>query len=427
MIHHTTAPSRLHLLVGACLALCGGIAQAAEPTQADLNSIVLYGSTTIAQDSTDSWGVWDQLEPTAAGPALPKLSIPGLTEWYRSLSQVAANAPVVPVVPVVPIAPAEILATQICAGGSICGFGRAANSSLVFIEGPSDKALPSAQYAYSLVATATTLPEIARETAAALAESVTPSFTLPAAITVTSQVLGEGGPLLSPESGVLTFNGNGYSGDSDGAKYSIVAASKGNNTYFDTSKVQAAWFDNPISRYVAGQGDTPDSFQFQNSLGVAGVTTSDAEMSKLRASNANAKANYTGYDVNGLIGSAAPNVSLSVNFGNGTFTGSLNGGADRGTVQTQTTTRGTQLAGLVGVNIDKGVITGANFMSTALSASDGKIGAGSVVQGAFFGPNAAAAGGVVNITKTTESYTNATFVTPFLTVRDEKLINNKKQ
>jgi hypothetical protein len=422
MIHHTAAPSRLHLLVGACLALCGGIAQAAEPTQADLNSILLYGSTTIAQDSTDSWGVWDQLEPTAAGPALPKLSIPGLTEWYRSLSQVAANAPVAPVAPV---APAEVLATQICAGGSICGFGRAANSSLVFIEGPSDKALPSAQYAYSVVATATTLPVITRETAAALAESVTPSFTWPAAITVTSQVLGEGGPLLSPESGVLTFSGKGYSGGSDGARYSIVAATMGNNTYFDNRTVQAAWFDNPISRYVAGQGDTPGSIQFQNSVGVAGVTTSNADMSSLRTSNATAT--YTGYDKNGLDAKIKPNVTLTVNFGNSTFTGSVNGGADRGTVQTQTTTRGTQLAGLVGVNIDKGVITGANFMSTALSATDGKIGAGSVVQGAFFGPNAAAAGGVVSITKTSNSgtYTNATHVTPFLTIRDDLL--NKKQ
>jgi hypothetical protein len=158
---------------------------------------------------------------------------------------------------------------------------------------------------------------------------------------------------------------------------------------------------------------------------VVGVTTSDAEMASLRASNATAT--YTGYDLNGLQAKVKPNVTLSVNFGNGTFTGSVNGGADRGIVQPQTTTSGTQLAGLVGVNIDKGVITGANFMSTALSATDGKIGAGSVVQGAFFGPSAAAAGGVVNITKTSNSgaYTNATHVTPFLTIRDDLL--NKKQ
>lgn len=417
MIHHTTAPSRFHLLVGACLALCGGIAQAAEPTQADLNSIVLYGSTTIAQDSTDSWGVWDQLEPTAAGPALPKLDIPGLTEWYRSLSQVAANAPVVPVVTVVP---PEITAVQICAGGSICGFGRAANSTMVFVEAPTDNATAPAQYAYSLVATPTTLPVVVRETAATLAAAVPPSYTWPSAITMTSQVLGEGGPLLKPESGVLTFNGKGYSGSPDGAKFSIVAATMGNNTYFDNSQVQAAWFDNPISRYVAGQGDTPGSIQFQNSVGVAGVTTSDAEMSNLRASNATA--NYTGYDVNGLNAKVAPNVKLTVNFGKGTFDGSLNDGADRGIVQMQTTTRGTQLAGLVGVKF-QGVATGANLTATAMSATDGKIGAGSLVQLALVGPNAAAAIGVVNLIKTSDSgaYKDATYVTPVLAVRNDLL------
>jgi hypothetical protein len=420
MIHHTTAPSRLHLLVAACLALCGGITQAADPTPADLNSIVLYGSTTIAQDSTDSWGVWDQLEPTAAGPALPRLSIPGLTEWYRSLSQVAANAPVVPVVP---IPTPEVLATQICAGGSICGFGRATTTSL--LDMPAPNAPVPAQFAYSLVATPATLPVVVRENKGALAVSETPSFLPPMAITVQSQVLGEGGPLVKPQSGVLTFNGNGYSGSFDDGKYALVAATIGNGVYFDNGQVLAAWYDNPVSRYVAGNNAIPFSMQFQNSVGVAGVTTSDADMSNLRASNATAT--YTGYDKNGLDAKTKPNVTLNVNFGNGTFTGSVNGGADRGTVQTQITPRGTQLAGLVGVNIDKGVITGANFMSTALSATDGKIGAGSVVQGAFFGPNAAAAGGVVNITKTSNSgaYTNATHVTPFLTVRDT-LLNSPK-
>jgi uncharacterized protein YceK len=420
MIHHTAAPSRLHLLVGACLALCGGIAQAAEPTQADLNSIVLYGSTTIAQDSTDSWGVWDQLEPTAAGPALPKLDIPGLTEWYRSLSQVVANAPVVPVVPTTP---AEITATQICAGGSLCGFGRFTTTSLSLM--PAPNAPEPGQFAYTLVATPATLPVIVRDRTVALAVAETPAFVLPAAITVQSQVLGEGGPLLKPQSGVLTLNGSGYSASFADGKYAIVAASMGNGTYFDNSKVQAAWYDNPVSSYVAGNNGLPFSMQFQNSVGVVGVTTSDAEMASLRASNATAT--YTGYDLNGLQAKVKPNVTLSVNFGNGTFTGSLNGGADRGIVQPQTTTSGTQLAGLVGVNIDKGVITGANLTATAMSATDGKIGVGSSFQGALVGPNAAAAIGVVNITKTSNSgaYTNATYVTPVLTVRDSQL--NKKQ
>jgi C-lobe and N-lobe beta barrels of Tf-binding protein B len=290
---------------------------------------------------------------------------------------------------------------------------------------PVPNAAEPAQFAYSLVATPTTLPELVREQVAALAVTETPAFVLPVAVTVQSQVLGEGGPLLKAQSGVLTFQGNGYSAGFDNGKYALVAATIGNGVYFDNGQVLAAWFDNPISQYVAGNNALPFSMQFQNSVGVAGVTTSDADMANLRASNATAT--YTGYDLNGLNAKVKPNVTLSVNFGNGSFTGSVNGGADRGTVQTQNTTRGTQLAGLVGVNIDKGVITGANFMSTALSATDGKIGAGSVVQGAFFGPSAAAAGGVVNITKTSDNgaYTNAIHVTPFLTVRDTLLNSNK--
>jgi C-lobe and N-lobe beta barrels of Tf-binding protein B len=417
MMFSSTAPSRFRLLAGACLAMCGGMAHAAEPTQADLNSIMLYGSTTIAQDSTSSWGVWDQLEPTAAGPDLPKLDIPGLSEWYRALAQVAVTPPSPPSVPT------EVTATQICSGGSICGFGRATITSFTGL--PVPNAAEPAQFAYSLVATPTTLPEVVREQVAALAVTETPAFTLPVAVTVQSQVLGEGGPLLKAQSGVLTFQGNGYSAGFDNGKYALVAATIGNGVYFDNGQVLAAWFDNPISQYVAGNNALPFSMQFQNSVGVAGVITSDADMASLRASNATAT--YTGYDLNGLQAKVKPNVTLSVNFGNGSFTGSVNGGADRGTVQTQNTTRGTQLAGLVGVNIDKGVITGANFMSTALSATDGKIGAGSVVQGAFFGPNAAAAGGVVNITKTSDggAYTNAIHVTPFLTVRDTLLNSNK--
>jgi len=406
MIHHTTAPSRLHLLVAACLALCGGITQAADPTPADLNSIVLYGSTTIAQDSTDSWGVWDQLEPTAAGPALPRLSIPGLTEWYRSLSQVAANAPVVPVAPV---APAEVLATQICAGGSICGFFRAAVNNNVF----APSAVSPTEIAYSLVATPVQTDRPTKPIEGAIAAA----FAFSKALTIQSQALSEGGVLLAPQSGLLTSLGSIYSGDTP-VNYKVGTTSLANKPVVqDGVVVPVAWFDNPVSRYVVGQGENLPTLQFQNSVGVVGVTTSDAEISKLRASNATA--NYTGYDVNGLNAKVEPNVKLTVNFGNGTFNGSLNDGADRGVVQTQTTTRGTQLAGLVGVKF-QGVATGANLTSTAMSATDGKIGAGSLVQLALVGPNAAAAIGVVNLIKTSDSgaYKDATYVTPVLVVRN---------
>jgi hypothetical protein len=367
---------------------------------------VLYGSTTIAQDSTDSWGVWDQLEPTAAGPALPKLSIPGLTEWYRSLSQVAANAPVGPVVPVTPIAPAEVLATQICAGGSICGFGRATPSN----EKP-------AQFVYSLVVTPTTLPDLVRERSAALATESIPKFAFPVAITIQSKVLGEGGPLLAADSGLLTRNGSNYAGNNAPNFYNIGPSTEGARTQYENGQPVAGWFNSAVGSYVMGGEGVRPSMQIEVSRGVVGITTSDADMGSLRMNKATA--NYSGYDLNGLNG-GAPNVKLSVNFGTGIFTGSINGGTDGAGVTPTATNRGTQLSGPVGVNIVKGVITGANFMSTALSANDGRIGAGSVVQGAFFGPNAAVASGAVNINKTSDSgaYTNANHVTVFQTVRD---------
>lgn len=402
-----TAPSRAHLVVGACLTLCGGLALATGPTAAQLNSIVLYGNTTIAQDSTSSWGVWDQLEPTAAGPDLPKLDIPGLSEWYRSLAQVAV-APVA--TPATPVTPPDVLATQICAGGSICGFGRAT---------PLTDSQP-AQFAYTLVVTPVTLTEVVRERAAAVATEVGTRFVLPAAIRVQSQLLGEVGALLASDSGLLNRNGSTYSSAQGPSSYSLGAFTQGARVEYVDGQPVAGWFSNPITRFVMGMdGPMPmPRFDVHEGVGVIGMTTPDADMSSLR--NSNATATYRGYDINGLAAKVdAPNVVLNVNFGTGRFSGSINGGADQGMVQVRNTSRGSQLDGRVGVVIDQGVITGANFMSTALSAKDGSIGAKSVVQGAFMGANAAVAIGVADINKTSNAaggYTNANHVTTFQAV-----------
>lgn len=412
MMFSTTVPSRAHRVVGACLALCGGMAQATGPTEAQLNSIVLYGSTTIAQDSTSSWGVWDQLEPTAAGPDLPKLDIPGLSEWYRSLAQVTVT-PLAP--PTSPAVPAEVLATQICAGGSICGFGRAT---------PLTDSQP-AQFAYTLVTTPVTLTEVARERATAVATEVGTSFVLPAAITVQSKLLGDVGVLLAAESGVLTRNGSTYSVAQGPSSYSLGAFTQGARVEYVNGQPVAAWFSNPITRYVMGMDGPLPVFKFDahEGVGVIGITTSDADMNTLRTEGlaSNATATYRGYDINGLAAKVeGPNVILDVNFGTSRFSGSINGGSDQGTVQVRNTSLGQQLDGRVGVVIEQGVITGANFMSTVLKANDGSIGAKSVVQGAFMGANAAVAIGVANINKTSDSgaYTNANHVTTFQAVRN---------
>jgi hypothetical protein len=73
----------------------------------------------------------------------------------------------------------------------------------------------------------------------------------------------------------------------------------------------------------------------------------------------------------------------------------------------------------VGFTIDAGTISGSTFQSTRLSATDGTV--SGAVSGGFFGPGAAAAGGIIDINKTRTSadapYTSGRFVMPFLTRR----------
>ena len=419
----STLASRLSLVAGACLALCGAAVQAAAPTPAELNSIVLYGNTTIAQDSTSAWGVWEQLDPPAAGPAQPGINTPSRPELYRTLAQVNVQETLVPSLVVEPTAP------LLCTSLSRCGFGRAQVSTSTYSpmdeEGTSNS---SNIFAYHMLVTpADTENPAELRAASVLGTTDTPAttsttYSAPYTVTVQSQALGGSDAVVASDSGLLYNYGYGYVGKTaipGGAQRFSLIAYELNSTarqYYDNGNtILAGWYDNPVYRYTSGN-DMQNTQQFQQSQVVIGTTTSDGDMAALRA--ANATATYTGFDGYALNNSS-PNVKLSVNFGNGTFTGSVNNGVDGG-VEWQTTARGTQVAGAVGVNIDKGVITGANFVSTALSATDGSIKAGSVVQGAFFGPNAAAAGGVVNITKTSNSgrYTNATFVSPFLAVKD---------
>lgn len=75
----------------------------------DLGKIKLYGDVTIAQDSTDQWGPWEQFEPPSAGPvSLSQLKFG--SELYRPLAQSSLQAATPFVIPD-------------CAGGRLCGIG----------------------------------------------------------------------------------------------------------------------------------------------------------------------------------------------------------------------------------------------------------------------------------------------------------------
>jgi hypothetical protein len=411
--------SSLRLVAGASLALCSALTHVAQaaPTQAELDSIVLYGSTTIAKDSTSAWGVWEQIDPPAAGPQLPRIDHVAKAEWYRPMAQVTLNT-----------APA-VAADALCSSGGICGFGvfyddQAYGGRLLSLAvgnegspGPIDSA---DEHPYVLTATPVTLPpkEVELSTRAEQPAALASSAVIPAAVEILSQALDKGS-LLLPNSGTLLLSSGGYEKpvNTEGDPYYEVHADFNNNDYFDPAAVQATWYSGFIGKYVAGSGEAGGRWVEQALYGVAGYTTSQEDMNALRelSRSSHATATYAGYDSKG--NSVTPNVILNVKFGDGTFTGSFNGGTDGSKVSVGTSASGPVLSGAVGFNVTSGVITGSEFKSTGLSASDGTV--TGTVRGAFFGPMAAAAGGVADVTKTRTdgAYTNARFVSPFLAIK----------
>jgi hypothetical protein len=406
--------------VALAAALCWQTSAHATATEAQLRSVTLYGNVSIQEDSTSSWGPWAEFEPPAAGNTQPVAAPRGATDPYRPLAQTNNTTPTTP--PVQP--PVE----GFCAGGSLCGFG-----AFQTVGDPNTETVEEV-HPFRLNGTV-------------VQGSGEGSNGLPQVIQLSSTPLSTGAFQLA-DSGNLNLyvgEGVGYSrvllNNQERVQESYDLWPDGERVYsgeYDPEQVQAAHFN--LATYVRGEKGVRPTLQ-QEGWGVIGYTTSTADMSALRASNA--VATYSGID------SEYTPLTLTVRFGNGTWDGSWNGGAD-GSVTTQTTASGsTQLKGNVGFNVTNGTITGSTFSATAgnISATDGTILAGSVVQGAFFGPlvgtgataGPAAAGGVVDIRKTVAAppqvqqptnvgrtalegsratYTNGRYVAPFLAVNN---------
>lgn len=88
-MRHVLKPAAFAAAVVA--SLTGLRAQAA--TTAEMQQVKLYGDITVAQDSVQSWGPWEQFEPTAAGNRLPMPTFGSdASNLYRPLAQSTAPA-----------------------------------------------------------------------------------------------------------------------------------------------------------------------------------------------------------------------------------------------------------------------------------------------------------------------------------------------
>jgi hypothetical protein len=386
-------------------------AQAA--TDEELQSIKLYGNVTIAQDSPSSWGPWGAFENLPGMP--PMLSrepiIPTFQkDLYRPLPQTQEVGG--------------------CAGGSICGFG--------FFTGYDASLNPARLQPQSMASDGDYHPI---QMVGTVVQPGSGQYELPSAIPDvlsihTTLLSSTGSNLIFPQSGDLTLNSvegsyidydRSSSTDTHNERFRLTGYLSTNLASPSDTYVIDVWGDTRLQDYIAGTGDTESYWhsRYNSFEGYMGLTTTDQDMAALRGSHATAT--YQGYDYSNS------RVDLEVNFGNSTWSGSWNNGVD-GSVSTYTSDTGhTVLDGRVGFTA-QGTISGVNLTSTSVAASDATAISG-FVKGAFFGPQAAAVAGVVDITKSRAQpqmnpmrltpavniggYTNARFVSPFIAVRPE--------
>lgn len=398
-----------HLLATAVATACSLSAQASGPTQADYAKVVLYSNVTIAQDSASQWGIWEELEPPAAGPQTPLPLIAGTSEPYRPLGSVTPTTPVTP----------PTVAT--CVSGAMCGFGVMTSivSPIDFEQAQEVSKAPLLRTGFQMVPIVT---QANADTNQWLPQAVLMNIDNVRNDVPGSPTFANLGPLeLQP-----TEMGGYHRFESDQPGAYDVAEIATDTSNPGTGDAGMFLGDIVIARYVSGSNPEQISgTQQQNNIyGVWGVTTSAQDMSNLRASNA--QASYSGFTF-GADGASTGSVKMSVNFGTSSFTADFNGGLNVQNPlvggQVQTTANGTvQVAGALAFRAS-GAINGSLFSANSLQIAAPGSSITGKVEGAFFGSNAAVAAGVVDVSAvlpppglTTPVY--ARYAAPFVTVKD---------
>lgn len=377
-----------------------------------------YGSVNIDKDSVQQWGPWEQfVEPAAGAPSIAFLGA-GLTDPYRSLPQTNP----------VPV-------DDVCRAGDWCGYAVYVNYDWKRTYQQYDGGENGyGGYVYESKST--------RPYAGKFGLTLTPDD--PAQVTIDG---GEGQGKVSWRLAALPGNAtptlgashdpmNAYFGDwyyyyDAGGLHNFYANAGGCNSdcssydysnaygyphdyyyyywYLPTTnkEVAAGWFYRQISDYVSGDGGETSRETY--GYYVAGIATPQTYLDAQRVGNV--VATYQGNSMDWWGGYQIP-VSMTVNFGNSTWSGSWNGGRDGSVTQVTDSYGNKFLYGQVGFNAS-GTVSGANIQSTNVSALDGTV--TGKVQGTFYGQTAGSIGGVHDIVKTKpEVYTASSNVGVFL-------------
>lgn len=249
--------------------LAHGHAAAATPSPEELASVKLYGNVTIAQDSVNNWGPWEQFEAPAAGPealSLPKFS----TELFRPLPKFINQ--------------------------ELAGYG-----FFAIMDSKSENA--SAWRPIELTGTAFNLPAVG---------SLSP---LSLQLRTTAP---DGGTYLKPDSGKLVQTGGIYAGINAQGHLTSLALIPSD---VDSEKAQASLYQRQIiTAYVRDkEGNITGIREGSYEIGVIGYKTSLNDMSALRANNF--QANYVGQSLS--LAAGFQSMNMSVNFGNSTWHGNF--------------------------------------------------------------------------------------------------------
>jgi len=350
------------------------------------------------EDSVRSWGPWATLVKPAAGPQTPApTTLAGPVVPGFGSGDATSFTPTV----ITPTAPEEVVAQGRCTAGIACGYAfitqDARESQGEDLKVPIVEGQLAASSRTSPQAATPVLNPIPTFAQVAPAPGPGPGFPSMGALIAQNVITN------------LTVNSITDIPLSEAALNQSVFF-MGSQFWFGFGQgvfLRGTTVDVAGTPFAYGSSSRKDEGFSKSTSFIYGESTGTADLNALNAGNV--QANYTG----AMISGRTP-VSIAVDFGAATWSGSWNGGADSGFIRTSLSSDNVNVtSGQVGFNAS-GTISGANIVSTSILATDASAISGTV-NGSFFGGQAGVLAGAVDVTKTTEAYTDGTHRDLFVT------------